>query len=229
MQSNERIRTELISMADSDYKTFHSRLMPTVSPEKIIGIRIPVLRKYALGISDSDRDNFMADLPHKFYEENNLHAFLIEKKRDFKKVIKDLDKFLPYVDNWATCDSMNPKVLGTNREALLPIIDRWLKEEHAYTVRYAIGLLMRYYLGDNFKTEYSDRVASVNSEEYYVKMMVAWYFATALAYNYDLIISYIESHVLDDFTHRKCIQKALESYRISDSQKEYLRKLKVLS
>ena len=227
MQLEERIRCRLVSMADVQYKVFQAKLMPTVSSDDIIGIRTPALRKYAAELANGDEGKeFLKKLPHKYYEENNLHAFLIEKIGNFDEAVKELDKFLPYVDNWATCDSMNPKVLQRNRKELLCYIDKWLSSEYTYAVRYAIGLLMRYYLGENFEKQYSDRVAAVKSNEYYIKMMVAWYFATALAYNYNQILPYIENRVLDEWTHKKAIQKAVESYRIKDEQKEYLKKLK---
>lgn len=226
MRSLHDIREELLSMADEDYKSFHSALMPTVPEENIIGIRVPVLRKYAKGLTKEESEKFLSSLPHKYYEENNLHAFLLERIGDFDETVKALDKFLPYVDNWATCDSMNPKVLSKHKEKLLPIIDRYISSGHTYTVRYGIGLLMRHFLGDGFKFEYAERVASVKSDEYYVKMMQAWYFATALATNYDETLPFIKEEKLSLWVHNKTIRKAIESYRIDDDKKEYLKKFK---
>lgn len=226
MRSLHDIREELLSMADEDYKSFHSALMPTVPNENLIGIRVPVLRKYAKGLTKEESEKFLSSLPHKYYEENNLHAFLVERIGDFDETVNALDKFLPYVDNWATCDSMNPKVLSKHKEKLLPIIDRYISSRHTYTVRYGIGLLMRHFLGDSFKFEYAERVASVKSDEYYVKMMQAWYFATALATNYDEVLPFLKEEKLSLWVHNKTIRKAIESYRIDDDKKEYLRKFK---
>ena len=226
MRNPDDIRRELFSMADPDYKAFQSKLMPTVATENIIGIRTPILRKYASGLADEERMDFLSSLPHTYYEENNLHAFLIEKIGELDVLLKTLDEFLPYVDNWATCGSMNPKLFAKHRKELLPVIYGYLSSEHTYTVRYGIGLLMRHFLGDFFKAEYADRVASITHEDYYVKMMVAWYFATALAHNYEDVIPYLEQRRLAPETHRKAIQKALESFRISKEQKEYLKKLR---
>ena len=226
MRSLHDIREALLSMADEDYKSFHSALMPTVPEENIIGIRVPVLRKYAKGLTKEESEKFLSSLPHKYYEENNLHAFLLERIGDFDETVKALDKFLPYVDNWATCDSMSPKVLSKHKEKLLPIIDRYISSGHTYTVRYGIGLLMRHFLGDGFKFEYAERVASVKSDEYYVKMMQAWYFATALWANYDEVLPFLKEKKLSLWVHNKTIRKAIESYRIDDDKKEYLRKFK---
>ncbi len=221
------IRRELTLLAEEDYKAFQVSLMPTVSADTVLGIRTPVLRKFAAELKKTDFDeDFLAILPHKYYEENNLHAFLIEKLGDFDRTVDELKRFLPYVDNWATCDSMNPKILGENKEKLLPLIEEFLNSTHTYTVRYGIGLLMRYFLGDSFRREYAELVASIKSDEYYIKMMQAWYFATALASNYKDIIPYIENRILDPWTHKKAIQKAVESRRISKETKEYLKTLK---
>ncbi len=221
------IKKKLFELQDLEYKTFHSRLMPTISPETIIGVRTPALRKFAKEMGKYEGvESFVHDLPHEFYEENNLHGFLIEGIKDFDKCLAEVDCFLPYVDNWATCDMMRPKVFKKNHEALLPKIYEWLASGKTYTVRYGIGMLMTYFLDEHFNVKYVEDVAAVESEEYYVKMMVAWYFATALAKQWDAVIPYIEAVKLEKWTHNKAIQKAIESYRITPVQKEYLRGLK---
>ena len=220
-----KIRQTLLSMAEPEYGEFSAKLMPTVDRAAVIGIRVPLLRKYAKSLTDYG--DFLADLPHKYFEENNLHGFLLERERDFDRCIEKLDAFLPYVDNWATCDSMKPKVLKGRPEQLLPHILRWLKSDHVYTVRYAINLLMSYYLDEDFQKSYLQLVADIRSEEYYINMMRAWYFATALAKQYEATMPYIETAVLDKWTHNKAIQKAVESYRITKEQKEYLKTLKI--
>lgn len=221
------IQKQLLEMQDLDYKAFHSRLMPTISPETIIGVRTPALRKFAKEIAKYGvAEDFIADLPHEFYEENNLHGFLLEGMKDFDKCLDEVNRFLPYVDNWATCDMMRPKVFKKNPEALLPKIREWMASGKTYTVRYGIGMLMTYFLDEHFDVKYVDEVAAVESEEYYVKMMVAWYFATALAKQWDAVISFIEEGNLEKWTHNKAIQKAVESYRITPEQKTYLRGLK---
>lgn len=188
------VQEKLFSLQDLKYKKFNSKLLPTVDPEKVIGIRTPVLRKYAKEFGKvPEAQVFLSCLPHKYYEENNLHAFLLEQIKDFDTCIQALNEFLPYVDNWGTCDSMSPKVLGKHLPQLLTIVKRWLSSEHVYMVRYAIGCLMRYYLDDAFEAEYLQLVASVESEEYYIKMMQAWYFATALAKQYEAAVVYLEN------------------------------------
>ncbi|MBQ8246912.1 MAG: DNA alkylation repair protein [Lachnospiraceae bacterium] len=223
----ENVKSKLFELQDLEYKAFHSRLMPTISPETIIGVRTPALRKFAKEIAKYDVvEDFIADLPHAFYEENNLHGFLVEGMKDYDKCLAEVDRFLPYVDNWATCDMMRPKVFKKNPEGLLPKIKEWMASGKTYMVRYGIGMLMTYFLDEHFEVKYVDEVAAVESEEYYVKMMVAWYFATALAKQWDAVIPYIESGKLEKWTHNKAIQKAIESYRIKPEQKEYLRGLK---
>ena len=211
-------------MGEQEYRDFSSMLMPTVDKSRVIGIRIPVLRKYAKSLCDYD--DFLKDLPHTYYEENNLHAFLIERERDFTKCIDLLDAFLPYVDNWATCDSMKPAMLKKEPEELISNIKKWLNAKDVYTVRYAINLLMSFYLDENFDTEYHRMVLNVKSEHYYINMMRAWYFATALAKRYEDTVYIIEEKILDKWTHNKTIQKARESLRISKDTKDYLKKLK---
>jgi len=228
MISINDIRERLFALSDLKYKDFSASLMPTVDKETVIGVKAPKLRSLAKEIwLSGDAKVVFESLPHKFYEENNLHAFLIEKITDFEDCIAEIERFLPYIDNWATCDSMNPKVLGKESDRLLPYIKLWLNSKHTYTVRYAIGLLMRHYLDGNFKSEFLDTVSTIRSNEYYVNMMVAWYFATALAKKYEAALRYIESSSLAPWVHNKAIQKAIESYRISPEKKNYLRTLKI--
>ncbi len=218
------IRKTLLSMGEKEYREFSSKLMPTVEKSSVIGIRTPILRKYAKSLENYQE--FLQDLPHKYFEENNLHAFLIEKEQDFEKCIEKLNAFLPYVDNWATCDSMKPKVLKKDPQKLLFHIKKWLAAKDVYTVRYGINLLMSFYLDENFDKEYLMLVANVKQKEYYINMMRAWYFATALAKQYEQTIPYIENKILDKWTHNKTIQKAVESLRIRKEQKDYLKTLK---
>lgn len=215
------IKKELWKLQDNEYKVFHARLMPTIDPDSIIGIRVPVLRKFSKEIKDSEA--FFSELPHKYYEENNLHAFLIEKISDFDLCMKETERFLPYIDNWATCDMLNPAVFGKNKEKLIEKIRIWIKSEHIYTVRFGIGMLMRYFLDSEFKEEYLEWAAGIHSDEYYVNMMLAWYFATALSKQYDETVKYIEENRLSVWIHNKTIQKAVESRRISEKTKNYLR------
>ena len=221
------IEKELFELHDIEYREFQCSLMPTVSKDKVIGVRIPYLRKMAKDLHKSPvAEDFMNKLPHKYYEEYNLHGFLIEKINDFDATVKRLDEFLPYVDNWATCDSVSLKVLGKYPERLKSKIYEWLSSEHTYTVRYAIKMLMTHFLDEDFDCRYLDTVCEIKSEEYYIRMMQAWYFATALAKQYDAAIVYIEDSRLDTWVHNKAIQKAIESYRITPEQKAYLRTLK---
>ncbi len=223
------IRDRLFKMQDLTYREFHSKLIPTVSKDLIIGVRTPELRKLAKEISKTEyAEKFMNILPHHYYEENNLHAFLIESITDYGKCIDYLNRFLPYVDNWATCDMMRPKIFKGHLYEFLEQIRIWMKSDNTYTVRFAIEMLMCFYLDDNFSMEYSDMVAEIRSDEYYIRMMQAWYFATALAKKYDDVIPYLEKHRLDADTHNKTIRKAIESYRVSDECKAYLKTLKII-
>lgn len=225
--AEEYIRSRLFELQDIAYRDFHSKLMPTVNKEHIIGVRTPDLRKLAKEISKTDyAKEFLEILPHKYYEENNLHAFLIEEIKDYGACISELNRFLPFVDNWATCDMMRPKILAKYPDKLLCEIEKWMNSDDVYAVRFGVEMLMFHYLGDNFSPEYPKRISQIKSDEYYIRMMVAWYFATALAKRYDDVIPYIENNVLDTDTHNKTIRKAIESYRITDEQKSYLRKLK---
>ena len=210
------IEKELFELQDIEYREFQCSLMPTVSKDKVIGVRIPYLRKMAKDLHKSPvAEDFMNKLPHKYYEEYNLHGFLIEKINDFDATVKRLDEFLPYVDNWATCDSVSLKVLGKYPERLKSKIYEWLSSEHTYTVRYAIKMLMTHFLDEDFDCRYLDTVCEIKSEEYYIRMMQAWYFATALAKQYDAAIVYIEDSRLDTWVHNKAIQKAIISIWIS--------------
>ena len=225
--AEEYIRRRLFELQDLKYRDFHSKLMPTVDKELIIGVRTPDLRKLAKEISKTDyAKKFLEILPHKYYEENNLHAFLIEEIKDYGVCIAELNRFLPFVDNWATCDSMRPKCFRENREELITYIEKWLLSEHTYTVRFAIQLLMLYYLDEEHIESSLERVSKVKSDEYYVNMMIAWFFATALAKDFDKTVKYLEKRCLSPWIHNKTIGKACESYRITDEQKKYLKTLK---
>ena len=215
-------------MADEKYRNFQSKLIPTVPKEKIIGIRTPILRKFAKDFSKTpEAEIFISSLPHEYYEENNLHAFLLELMGDYSETAKRVTEFLPFVDNWATCDSMSPKIFGKHKKELLEEIEKWLSAKDTYSVRFGIKMLMEHFLGEDFSLEYPEAVAKIESEEYYIRMMQAWYFATALAKNYDSVLPFIEGRELEKWTHNKAIQKATESYRITDEQKEYLKMFKI--
>ena len=221
------IQKELFQLQDKEYRQFHSSLMPTIDPDLVIGVRTPELRKLAKRLGkEKDISIFLGALPHTYYEENNLHAFIISEYKDYAACIEALDAFLPYVDNWATCDMMVPGVLKKDLPKTMDKIKEWLSSEKTYTIRFGLGMLMRFYLEEAFETEYLTMAATVTSEEYYVKMMIAWLFATALAKQYEATIPFIEQRCLEPWTHRKAIQKAIESRRITEEQKQYLRTLK---
>ena len=221
------IQKRLFALQDKDYGYFNARLLPTVDRERIIGVRTPALRRLAAELWKEDKAQpFLESLPHFYFEENGLHAAFIEKIRDYDACFDAVERFLPYVDNWATCDSLNPPVFRRHLPELIRQIPCWLASEQTYTRRLGIGMLMRHYLDEAFRPEYPEWVAAIRSEEYYVNMMIAWYFATALAKQYDTALPYLEQPHLDRWTHNKAIQKALESYRITDEQKAYLKTLK---
>lgn len=225
---SDDIRDELFKMQDIEYRDFNSKLIPTVKKEDMIGVRTPELRKYAKKLlKEEGVEDFLHSLPHKYFDENQLHAFIISEIKDFKLCIDELINFLPYLDNWATCDQLSPKIFKKYRNDLLPHIYEWLKSDKTYTVRFGIGMLMEHFLDEDFKSEYPEIVAAVRSEEYYINMMTAWYFATALAKQYESILPFIEGNKLDTWTHNKTIQKAIESNRISAEQKNYLKGLKI--
>lgn len=221
------IQKQLFDMQDLTYRDFSAKLMPNVEKDRVIGVRTPALRAFAKRMfKEGNYQEFLNDLPHTYYEENNLHGFLIEQIKDFDSCLKELDKFLPFVDNWATCDLMRPKAIKTNLPELLEKINVWIKSEKTYIVRFAIEMLMCYYLDSEFKKEYLEKVSYVKSDEYYVNMMISWYFATALAKHYDETVIYLENNRLPEWVHNKTIQKAIESYRITDEKKRYLKTLK---
>ena len=223
-----QIQKRLFEMQDLKYRDFHSRLMPNIDKDLVIGVRTPQLRKFAAEVSKSGgAAEFIKVLPHKYYEENNLHAMLIEHIKDYDATIIETERFLPFIDNWATCDMFKPKIFNRNKDKLIDKIYEWMDSDSVYTVRYAIGMLMKFFLDEDFDTKYLDTAAAVKSDEYYINMMIAWYFATALAKQYDDAIKVIENRRLDPWTHNKAIQKAIESYRIDKGTKDYLRLLKI--
>lgn len=228
MNTEQTVQSRLFALQDLKYRDFQCKLMPTVNPNTVIGVRTPELRKLAHVFSrEPEAANFLQNLPHKYYEENNLHGLLIEGMKDYDQVIAALDTFLPYVDNWATCDLMRPKIFRKHLPELREQIKQWMAFDHVYTIRFGIEMLMTFFLDDQFQPEYLDWVARVRSEEYYVNMMIAWYFATALAKQYDAALPYLRAHRLEPWTHNKTIQKAIESYRITGEQKACLRSLRV--
>lgn len=229
MGTNPNNVTErLFSLKDEEYRNFYSKLVPNLDKEKIIGVRIPLLRKFAKEFAKNQAaEDFLAELPHRYYEENNLHAFIIAEIKDYDLCLLQTKRFLPFIDNWATCDSFSPKAFAKNKDRLITEIPLWLHSKDTYTVRFGIGMLMTHFLGADFKPEYLGLVAAIKSDEYYIKMMAAWYFATALAKQYKATLPFIENGYLDVQTHNKAIQKARESFRITPEQKEYLNSLKI--
>lgn len=229
-QETECIRARLFALQDEGYRAFHSRLMPTVPPETVIGVRVPALRRLAKQLAGTPQaEAFLQELPHTYYEENNLHAFLLESIRDYDAALAATEKFLPYIDNWATCDSFCPKVFAKHKEELLPVLRWWMASNHPYTVRYGMEMLMRYYLDEDFRPEHLAWAAAVHSGEYYINMMRAWYFATALAKQPEAALPWLTARRLDVWTHNKTIQKAVESSRIPAETKAFLRTLRVRS
>lgn len=218
----------LFKNAGEKYAEFQRKLIPNIDPKSIIGVRTPVLRKLAKEISKTDScKDFLNDLPHKYFDENQLHSFVISQEKDFEECIKLVEEFLPFIDNWATCDQLSPKIFAKHLPEIREKIFQWVESERTYTVRFGVEIAMTYFLGENFNEEIMEKISKIRSEEYYVRMMVAWYFATALSKQWDDVIKIIESKKLDDWTHNKTIQKARESYRITAEQKEYLKNLKV--
>lgn len=222
----------LLAVQDTKYREFQSKLVPNISKDAMIGVRTPEMRKVAKDVFGGGKnlsveaESFLHELPHKFYEENMIHLFLISMIKDFDGCIEQLERFLPFIDCWPVCDQSNPKVFKKNHERLLPFVKKWIASEHTYTSRFGMRILMNEFLDDDFKPEYLEWIASKHSDDYYLKMMIAWFFATAVVKQYDASIPFIENHRLDYWTHNKAIQKALESFRVSDEHKEYLRRLK---
>ncbi|MBR6965468.1 MAG: DNA alkylation repair protein [Clostridia bacterium] len=222
------IREELTRLQDPAYRELQIRIIPTVKAETILGVRTPELRRMAKQLSRTeDAGMLLADLPHAYFEENQLHAFIVSGIREYGDCIAELERFLPYVDNWATCDQMSPRIFRKHRQELRESIWRWIDSGKTYSVRFGIGMLMEHYLEEDFDPVYPEKAAAVRSKEYYINMMIAWYFATALAKQYETVLPFLEKHRLEPWTHNKTIQKACESYRITPEQKEYLRTLKI--
>lgn len=223
----EYIRERLYALSDTEYKTFNSGLIPTVPPETVTGVRTPALRALAKEIAArSDCGEFLAELPHGLFEENQLHAFIISLQKDFGEALRLTELFLPYIDNWATCDQLTVKVFAKHTDELLPNVERWICSPHTYTVRYALRCLMMYYLDEEFDEKYLALAASAENTDYYIGMAQAWYFATALAKHWDETLPWVESRRLDLFVHRMTIRKATESFRVSDEHKQILKALR---
>jgi 3-methyladenine DNA glycosylase AlkD len=224
----EIIRKRLKEYSDNNYKEFLAKLIPNLDKSLILGVRTPILKKLAKELyNEADINSFLEDLPHKYLEENLLHVFIISLYKDFNKTIDFVSKFLPYVNNWAVCDQLNPLCFNKNKTILLEYLNKFLKTNQNYHIRFSIRMYMKYFLDENFKMEYALKISNIKSDDYYVKMMISWYFATALFKQYDKIIPLLESKKFDKWINNKIIQKSLESYRISDLHKEYLKTLKI--
>lgn len=223
----DEIRRELFANQDTAYRDFQAKLIPNLEDGKMIGVRTPTLRKMAKQYAkQEDIGTFLDTLPHTYFDENQLHAFIISERKDFAQCIAELTRFLPFIDNWATCDQLSPKVFKKHRQELLPHINEWLASNQTYVVRFGIGMLMEHFLDEDFDLQYPETVSKLRSEEYYINMMIAWYFATALAKQYETVLPFLENDRLTPWTHNKAIQKAVESLRITPEQKAYLKKLK---
>ena len=226
---SQKITEELFALRDETYRKLQCRTIPSLPPETVIGVRTPALRAMAKKMmkeSPEESKAFLSELPHPYFDENQLHAFMISEIKDYERCMEEIEKFLPYVDNWATCDQMSPKIFIKHKAELIGKVKRWLKSDHIYTVRFGIGMLLEHYLDEDFDPAYPAMVAKIRSEEYYINMMIAWYFATALAKQYEVILPYLEEGRLEKWTHNKTIQKAVESYRITPVQKEHLKSLR---
>ena len=227
MRSFTELQQQLFALQDLKYRDFHSTLMPGIEKETIIGIRTPILRKFAMEFRKTEESwQFLKELPHQYYEENNLHMMLISAEEEYEICLEQVKAFLTYIDNWATCDLPLPKCYAKHKKDLISEVKQWMASGKTYTIRYGIGVLMRLYLDEDFRPEYLEWVTAVKSEEYYVNMMIAWYLATALAKQWDATIPYLEEKRLSEWVHKKTIQKAIESYRITPEQKVYLRSLR---
>lgn len=218
----------LFQLRDERYALFQHPLIPTVDAERFIGVRTPLLRNLAKQMMrEGNATLFVSNLPHRYFDENQLHAFIISEIKDFDACLHELERFLPFVDNWATCDQLSPRCFMRHHSELLHFALSWLESDHEYTVRFGIKMLMQHFLDDDFSTDYLQRVARIHRDEYYIQMMQAWFFATALAKRYDATVPLLENPCLDPWTHNKAIQKATESFRVSDEHKAYLRTLKI--
>ena len=225
---NSDLKERLFALRDEQYKAFQEKLIPHIATQKIIGIRTPALRRFALEFAKTPQASlFMANLPHDYYEENNLHALLIEKIKNFDRAVEELNRFLPYVDNWATCDMISPKIFAANREKLLPVVEQWLSSAHPYTVRFGIVMLMKHALDGEFSPHHLKAVSDIVSDEYYIQMAQAWYFAEALVKQYDQALPYLQNGRLTPFVHNKTISKACDSFRIPDDTKRFLKTLRI--
>ena len=228
MKIIEEIRKDLKNNIDHKFQLFQTKLIPNIDPNAILGVRTPILKELAKKYYSNDEiDEFLNDLPHKYFEENQLHSFILSLYKDYDKLIKDINIFLPYIDNWATCDQLVPKVFKKNKDKLIKEIDKWLESSCLYTERFAIEMLMSYYLDDSFDLKYAIYISNIQTEEYYLKMMIAWYFSFALIKQYDKVIGIIEAQQMSKWVHNKTIQKAIESARIPNDRKEYLKSLKI--
>lgn len=224
----QEIREELFALQDEKYLAMQRMIIPNIDPESIIGVRIPLVRELVKKYKKDERVNeYLDSLPHQYYDENNVHGFLVSEIKDFDECIRRLDEFLPYVDNWATCDGMRPKVFKKHKKELVPYLYKWMESNETYRIRFAIEMFMSFYLDEDFDVEYPMRIVKIRSTEYYVNMMIAWYCATALAKQWEAVIPLLETQSMDAWTHNKTIQKARESYRITPEQKEYLNSLKI--
>lgn len=220
------IRKKLFELQDKKYRELQIKIIPNINPNTIIGVRTPELRKYAKELLKEEDLTFLDELPHQYFDENQLHAFIISEIKNYDECILYINKFLPYIDNWATCDQLSPKIFKKHSPKLIDEIKKWINSKNAFTIRFGIGILMQHYLDDLFKREYLELIANIQNDEYYVKMMIAWFFATALAKQYDETITILENKKLDVWTHNKTIQKGVESYRLTEEQKNYLKSLR---
>jgi len=221
------LQERLYALSDKKYAEFQAKLTPGVPAETFIGVRVPQLRKFAKEYAkEPESKTFLQSLPHKYYDENLLHGLLISQIKDYEQSLGLMEEFLPYIDNWAVCDITSPKVFARHKEEFLPVIRKWAKSAHTYTCRFGIEMLMSHYLDSDFKPEYLQIPAAARGEDYYIRMMVAWFFATALAKQWDATIPYLQNRTLEQWTHNKTIQKARESFRITPEQKDYLQTLR---
>ena len=221
------IQEKLFEYQDLGYREFNSKLIPNIDKKTMIGVRIPDIRKIEKSLNIEEKKEFLLKLPHKYFEENMLHGIIISNMKDYDKVIISLEKFLPYVDNWAVCDIISPKIFKKNREKAIVNILSWIKSDHTYICRFGIGMIMPLYLEDEyFKKSYLDIIAKIRTKEYYINMMRAWTFQAALAKRWEDAIIYIEKGMLDDFTHNKTISKSCDSLKIGKDKKEYLKTLR---